>query len=134
MAGARQAPPVPETMISLRSAPFPFEAVRDLLGILRALYAAARNQGAGAARLASIRRTGRELRAAMELALEHEPGTLGHAAAWQRAERATEALGELVDCTTPLVPTLEAAAERVRGKRRDGSRHELSRRARLGRG
>jgi hypothetical protein len=102
-------------MLSPRRDPFPFEAVRDLLGILRALYAAAKAQGAGAQRLASIRRIGRELRAASELAFEHAPGTLGHAAAWQRAERATERLGELVDCTTPIEPTLGAAARRVLG-------------------
>lgn len=102
-------------MLAPRQAPFPFEAVRDLLGILRAMYAAAKDQGAGRRRLLAIQAIGRELRAAVDLALEHEPGTLGHAAAWQRAERATSALGDLVDCTTPLEPTLAAAAERVRG-------------------
>jgi hypothetical protein len=100
-------------MLSPRHEPFPFEAVRDLLGILRALYAAAKHEAAGAARLAQIRRIGRELRAAMDLAFEHAPGTLGHAAAWQRAERATQQLGALVDCTTPIEPTLGAAARRV---------------------
>jgi len=104
-------------MIALRSDPFPFEAVRDLLGILRSMYAAARGRGAGERQLAAIRRVGDELRTAVDLALEHEPGTLGHAAAWQRAEHATSELGTLVDCSTPLEPTLAAAARRVSGSR-----------------
>ena len=101
-------------MLSPRRDPFPFEAVRDLLGILRAMYAAARARGRAERQLAAIRRVGDDLRAAVDLALEHEPGTLGHAAAWQRAERATSALADLVDCTTPLEPTLSAAARRIR--------------------
>jgi hypothetical protein len=121
-------------MLSPRHDPFPFEAVRDLLGILRALYAAAKAEGSGAARLAIIRSIGRQLRAATDLALESEPGTLGHAAAWQRADRAIERLGELIDCTTPLEPTLAAAARRVSGNRGDESRRERARRARIGRG
>ncbi len=100
-------------MISLRRDPFPFEAVRDLLGILRAMYAATRARAGAERQLASIRRIGDELRAAVDLALEHEPGTLGHARAWQRAEHATAELGDLVDCTTPLEPTLAAAARRI---------------------
>lgn len=102
-------------MLSPRRDPFPFEAVRDLLGILRAMYAAARARGGAERQLAAIRRVGDDLRAAVDLALEHEPGTLGHAAAWQRAERATAALADLVDCSTPLEPTLTAAARRIRG-------------------
>jgi hypothetical protein len=101
-------------VLKLRPDPFPFEAARDLLGILRAMFAAARASGAGARRIAAIRQVGLELRAAIELALEHEPETLGHARAWDRAERATRALASLIDCTTPLEPTLDAAARRVR--------------------
>lgn len=121
-------------MLTPNEQPFPFEAVRDLLGILRALYAAAQAESAGRPRLAAIRAIGRELRAATDLALEHEPGTLGHAAAWRRAERATERLGALVDCTTPLEPTLEAAARRVLGRSGSASRRDSARRARIARG
>ncbi len=118
-------------MLAPRQDPFPFEAVRDLLGILRAMYAAAKEQGAGRRRLLAIQSAGQELRAAVDLALEHEPGTLGHAAAWQRAERATGRLADLVDSTTPLEPTLEAAAERVRGAPGTAAaRREAARRAR----
>jgi len=101
-------------MMALRDEPFPFEAVRDLLGIVRALYASEKTQHAGARRLAALRRVGQDLRAAVDLALEYEPLTLGHAAAWHRAEQATRALAELVDVTTPLAPTLRAATRRVR--------------------
>jgi hypothetical protein len=101
-------------MLSIRNDPFPFEAVRDLIGILRALYAAERSAGRGRRKTREVARVGRELRTAMELAFEHAPGTLGHAAAWARAERAAQALGGLVDATTPLSFTLDAAARRVR--------------------
>jgi hypothetical protein len=103
-------------MIATRRTPFPFEAVRDLLGILRAMYSAEQARGQSSRRLQSIRKLGRELRGAVDLALEHGPGTLGHAAAWARAERATAALGDLVDSTTPLAPTLDAARARVAGE------------------
>jgi hypothetical protein len=120
-------------MIAPRSEPFPFEAVRDLLGILRALYASLRAQG-DRRRLNHIRRIGQELRTAVDLALEYEPGTMGHAAAWQRAESATRELGDLVDCTTPIEPALQAAAARIRPTRDAANRHELTRRQRTSRG
>lgn len=101
-------------MLTIRQDPFPFEAVRDLIGILRALYSAEHAARGRTRRVRAITRIGRELRAAVDLALEHEPGTLGHAAAWARAEHATAELGELVDATTPLSETLAAAARRVR--------------------
>jgi len=53
-------------MLKLRPDPFPFEAVRDLLGVLRAMYGAARSSGAGRRRIDAIRRVGLELRAATD--------------------------------------------------------------------
>jgi len=91
------------------------------------MYAAAKARGAGERRLAAIRRVADELRAAVDLALEHEPETLGHAAAWQRAERAVGDLGELVDCTTPLEPMLSAAGQRIRRGARGGSQSASAR-------
>jgi hypothetical protein len=120
-------------MLAIRHDPFPFEAVRDLIGILRAMYAAARGRGAGARELSAIRAVGSQLRHAVDLALEHEPGTLGHAAAWQRAEHATRQLADLVDCTTPLEPTLDAAVRRIRELSPEDAR-EAARRARIRRG
>lgn len=115
-----------------RAAPFPFEAVRDLIGILRAMYAAERAGRHDVQRLRRIQRVAERLRLAQELALEHEPETLGHAAAWRHAEHATRELGELVDLTTPLEPTLEAASRRVTelsrsDARRLGLKHRRSR-------
>ena len=94
--------------------PFPFEAVRDLLGILRALYAADKARGGTERRLFEIQKVALELRRATDLALEHEPGSVGYRAAWERADRATFRLADLVDVTTPLEPTLMAAGERIR--------------------
>jgi hypothetical protein len=104
-------------MITLRDNPFPFEAVRDLLGIVRATYAWAR----GARRtkdMQRLARAGRLLREALVLAVEHQPGTMGHGAAWQKADAAMEELGQVVDVLMPARPIIEAAGKRVRGARK----------------
>lgn len=100
-------------MRALRDAPFPFQTVRDLLGILRMLYAANKRDRVGERRLKAIADVGRELRKSMQLARACAPGTLGFTAAWERAEAAVLRLGALVDCTTPLEPTLRAAGDRI---------------------
>lgn len=102
-------------MLTVRDNAFPFEAVRDLLGVVRAMYAWARSSRR-AADMARLVRIGRALRQALALAIEHQPGTLGHAAAWQKAETAVEQLGQLVDALTPARPIIEAAAKRVKRK------------------
>ena len=109
---------------------FPFEAARDLLGILRALYAADRARGANERRLRQIRAVAVELRRAMELALEHQAGTAGHSAAIRRAEHATRSLADLVDVTTLLEPTLLAAGQRIRVSASRSAEREVRRRAR----
>lgn len=110
---------------------FPFEAVRDLLGLLRALYAANKARGAGERRLGEITRLAVELRRATAVARAHPPHTEEHQAARRMAERATFRLGDLADVTTPLEPTLMAAGERVRAHRVRGSARGAARRARL---
>ena len=110
--------------------PFPFEAVRDLLGILRALYAADKTRGASERRLSEIRGVALELRRATDLARDHEPGSAGYRAAWERADRATLCLADLVDVTTPLEPTLLAAGQRVRASAPLANDRENERRAR----
>jgi hypothetical protein len=102
-------------MVAQRDEPFPFEAVRDLLGVVRAIYAAAKNAGAESAELGRISRVGGELRRALELASSARPGTLGHAAAWKRAEAATQRAADLVDALTPAEPLVVAARGRVSG-------------------
>ena len=117
-------------MRALRDSPFPFETVRDLLGILRMLYAATQRQGRHERRLAAIARVGRELSKASDLARRHAPGSLGFTAAWERAEAAVLELGELVDATTPLEPTLRAASDRIRRLGAPGAPGERERRRR----
>ena len=91
--------------------PFPFGAVRDLLGITRALYRAADGEPQ---RQAELHRIGRDLRDALELARRTEEGTLGRRGAWQRAERATKALGDLVADGCAVAPLVRATAARLR--------------------
>lgn len=97
--------------------PFPFEAARDLLGIVRSMYAAAKDTGASPAELRKIARIGHDLGRALALAAETRPGTVGHTAAWRRAESATARVGDLVDALTPAEPLVTAARTRVTGLR-----------------
>jgi hypothetical protein len=73
----------------------PKDTVRDLLGIARALYVVRDNQGAQPSELDRIREVTAWLIDALELA-RTAPDTLGHRAAWAKAERATSALTELL--------------------------------------
>ena len=98
--------------------PFPFEAVRDLLGVVRSIYAAAKSANAAPLELSRIAAIGTDLSEATSLASGTRPGTLGHAAAWRRAEEATRRVGDLVDSLTPAEPLVAAARERVAGARR----------------
>jgi hypothetical protein len=93
----------------------PLSALRDLIGICRALYAAWRTNGAGPVELDELAEIGRELSAALELARKTKPDTLGHRAAWSRAESATKRLGHLVGALEALRPTIDAATARVCG-------------------
>lgn len=98
---------------------FPFEAVRDLLGLVRAIYGAAKANGAGRVELDRIARVGNDLSQAIDLAVETRPGTLGHTAAWRRAEEATRRVADLVDAMTSAEPLVAAATARVAGARRE---------------
>ncbi len=104
-------------MLPRRDEPFPLEAVRDLLGVVRSIYAAAKQRGAPRAELLRISRIGRELGDAIDLAVSTRPGTVGHRAAWQHAEEATRRVGDLVDALTPAEPLIVAARGRVSGAR-----------------
>jgi hypothetical protein len=111
-------------VLSRRETPFPFEAVRDLLGVVRAMYAAAKESGAGRTELARISAVGRDLSKALDIAASTREGTVGHAAAWKRAEDATRRVGDLVDALTPAEPLIGAARSRVTGlKRAFGKKH-----------
>ena len=92
----------------------PLEAVRDLLGVVRALYRAWRDQGRPANELAHLETIGKDLRAALDLARRAPPPSLGHAAAWARAERATKALGQIVGDAECLAPAVRAVVAKLR--------------------
>ncbi|EYF04597.1 hypothetical protein [Chondromyces apiculatus] len=109
-------------MLSIRRDPFPFEPARDLLGIVRALYADARTRGVDHERLRGIAAVGAEIRRAITLAEAHAPGTLGFSSAWARVERATAQVGDLVDVLTPAAPMIRAAVARARRKGSGASR------------
>lgn len=100
-------------MLGRRDDPFPYEAVRDLLGLVRTLHRAARASRAPALELERLEAVGRELRTALELATTSEPGTVGMRAAWTRAEDASRKLGTLVDAFTRAEPVVRAAQEAV---------------------
>jgi hypothetical protein len=94
----------------------PLESVRDLLGIVRAMYAAAKCDGAPEERLNELVQIGKQLRQAMDLARRTDPDTNGHRAAWTRAEDACKRLGALVTLQESAAPVVAAAASRLRGR------------------
>ena len=71
----------PWWVLSRRAGPFPLVEVRDLLGIVRALYRSGREDNAGAAYLERLERIGRKLQLAIELAAAG-PDTVGERAAF----------------------------------------------------
>lgn len=96
----------------------PRDTVRDLLGIARALYFVRDGQAAERPELDRIREVSAWLVEALELS-KTAPDTLGHRAAWTKAERATATLTELLlvhdESTQRLVG---AQAERLRKQAR----------------
>jgi hypothetical protein len=96
----------------------PKDTIRDLLGIARALFVVRGNQHAPQAELDRIREVSAWLVEALELA-RTRPDSLGHRAAWFKAERATSALTDLLiehdESTKRLVG---AWAERLRSRAR----------------
>ncbi len=106
---------------------FPLEAVRDLLGVVRAIYAAAKQSGASRNELMKIAKVGKELADSIELAQSTRPGTMGRRAAWERAEQATRKVGDLVDALTPAEPLVLAARGRVTGLGAAGRKRRMER-------
>jgi hypothetical protein len=98
--------------------PLPVETVRDLLGIVRALYRAWGKDGPEvAARRRELVAIGLDLKKALELAKRGGPHSIGNSAAWEKAERATKALGLVVDAFIPLKPSIEAAVVELSKRR-----------------
>jgi len=98
--------------------PVPLEALRDLIGICRALYAAWKAEGVGPVELDDLLQIGKDLKEAHRLARNTPPNTIGHRAAWSRAEAAVERLGHLVGALEQLRPVIRAASGRVLGSQR----------------
>jgi hypothetical protein len=90
------------------SHPFPHEAVRDLLGIARAMYAVEQD----VARKAELADIGKSLRDAADLARKAPPDSLGGKAAMKRAEDATNRLCAVV--AGDVLKLVHATAGRVR--------------------
>jgi hypothetical protein len=101
--------------------PLPLGAVRDLLGITRAMYrATVADDPRDVCRLQALEDIGRTLRAVLS-ARRAPPGTIAHLEAWTAAEHATRALGELVGESLELAPLVAATARRVsRGRQTMG--------------
>jgi hypothetical protein len=91
--------------------PFPFEAVRDLVGVLRALFAWAKSRPDPHRRtMTVITSIARELRAAERLAAKDPVRAI------ERAERAVLRLDELSPLLLQVDEVLDVAGRRVRRK------------------
>jgi hypothetical protein len=97
--------------------PLPIETVRDLLGIVRVLYALQRGKGNhGHAR--ELQSAGKRLRRALELVM-HPGDRQAHAAAWQLAEAAIATIARVQSTSRAgddLTAVVRLASERVRGR------------------
>lgn len=96
-------------MLGRRHGPFPIEAARDLLGLVRALYRAAQKRGEPGLTLARLEQIGRDLSEAIDLATKY-PGAVGERAAWRKAEHACHRLGEVVGPFEAVERVVEAAS------------------------
>jgi hypothetical protein len=102
--------------LARNTGPFPREAVRDLLGITRALYRAelalpeAQRQPSRLDRLVEI---GKQYRLALELGSRCNPDTMGGRAARSWAETATAALGEVVAESDWVAKAVRETARRL---------------------
>jgi len=88
--------------------PFPHEAVRDLIGIARAMYLVEQDK----TRRAELAELGKKLRDAAELGRKAPSDSLGVKAAMKRAEDATDRLCAIV--AGDVLRLVHAAAGRVR--------------------
>jgi hypothetical protein len=98
-------------MLPRRDGPLPLEAVRDLRGLVRALCLA--TPKAEVMKRRKLRHIGEELTQALDLALTSRPDTVGHRAAWMRAEDAARALGDVVELLDLARPVVTAAQRAV---------------------
>jgi hypothetical protein len=99
---------------SMLPLPFPKEAVRDLLGITRALFRAERSKPTpDPSRLARLEEIGKQYRLAIDMGGKCGPDTIGNRAARSWAEKATLALGEYVAMSDLMAPAVAATAKKL---------------------
>jgi hypothetical protein len=95
---------------------FHFEAVRDVVGILRAMYRQERDKRSPSpVRMQRIERLAREFLGAYKMAAAHDPETAPYVRACKQAESAALRIGDLVTVVDPIEPVLRVAGERVIG-------------------
>ncbi len=115
--------------------PLPIETVRDLLGIVRVLYALQRGKGNfGHAR--ELRLAGKRLRRALELVSEAS-GSDAHAAAWQLANAAIASIAHVQKNSRAgddLTAVVRIASERVKPLHFKLEERDARRQARIKRG
>jgi predicted metallo-beta-lactamase superfamily hydrolase len=97
-------------------ASLPVEAVRDLLGIARALFAARKRELATQPELDELAAIGKKLANVLKLA-KSGPDTIGYRSARQQAEDACTRLGRIVAKSLPAAVVVEAAVVRIRKRR-----------------
>jgi hypothetical protein len=97
--------------------PFPVEAVRDLVGILRVMYAEeAQRRHHSKQKLERIAQAARELKLALGMAAPHDPGTAPYERAIGKAEGAVKTLELIFPGVLERMPDLlRVAGSRVRG-------------------
>ena len=113
--------------------PLPIETVRDLLGIVRVLFALHHRQGNhGNAR--DLQRAGRQLRRALELAIR-KGNAAAHVDAWRLANDAISTIGQVQGRSREdLAVAVALATRRVQGRQYAGDEREARRAARIKRG
>lgn len=102
-------------MLSKRDDAIPLRELRDLIGIMRYLDVVARLNDEGAIRVGKIQVIQKKLQHAYELALEFEPRTVGHYAAWRYAEDACRMIPDVLDPWSRAQPIYEQLAKALRG-------------------
>ena len=113
--------------------PLPIETVRDLLGVVRVLFAFHRGKGNhGCAR--DLRRAGTQLRRALELAIR-KGDSEAHAEAWGLANEAITAIGRVQGRPgDDLTAAVQLASARVKERHFKPEDRDARRQARIKRG
>ena len=91
----------------------PVEALRDLIGIVRVLFAELTASKGDPIALQELVEIGKLLHGAIDDAIKTPAGSLGHRVGWDRAQQAVQRLSLLVVSDMALRPVVLRANERV---------------------